>query len=133
MKFDSDLVKETLGVAREKLDTYKEVAQFLGSKQFTDETLANYFKDVFPSTAKDDDGKEKTSRNADAAQKVLIKQPGTEFAPGSWWQAFNATTYMTDHLLGHNNDTRLQSAWYGKNAGVKVKAMEKALEYANAA
>lgn len=47
-------------------------------------------------------------------------------------QAFNAVTYMTDHLMGKTQDTRLTSAWYGHNKGLKTKALETALEMADA-
>ena len=53
------------------------------------------------------------SRNAETALDVLVRQPGTEFAPGSWWQAFNAVTYMTDHVIGRKADKRRTSSWYG--------------------
>ena len=37
---------------------------------------------------------------------------------------------MTDHLQGRSTDGRLTSAWYGRNRKVKLKALDKALEYA---
>jgi hypothetical protein len=40
---------------------------------------------------------------------------------------------MTDHVIGRSADTRLQSAWYGYNKGLKTKALELAVEYAEAA
>jgi len=64
---------------------------------------------------------------------VLHTQPGAKFAEGSWWQAFNTITYMTDHKLGRSNDTRLTSAWYGQNRIKKEKALDLAIEYAEAA
>ena len=36
---------------------------------------------------------------------------------------------MTDHLQGREGDSRLQSAWYGRNRKVKLNALDKALEY----
>jgi hypothetical protein len=74
-----------------------------------------------------------TSRNAKTAMENLQTQPGANFAEGSWWQAFNSVTYMTDHLQGREGDSRLQSAWYGRNRKVKLNALDKALEYAEAA
>jgi hypothetical protein len=40
---------------------------------------------------------------------------------------------MTDHLLGRTNETRIQSAWFGPNKSLKIKALEKAVEFAEAA
>ena len=61
---------------------------------------------------------------------VLYTQPGSSFAEGSWWQAFNTVTYMTDHTLGRSQDSRLTSAWYGTNRVRKERALELAKEYA---
>ena len=60
-------------------------------------------------------------------------QPGAEFQSGSWWQALNAVTYLTDHELGRSNDNRISSAWFGGNRMRKINAVKKAVEYANAA
>jgi phage/plasmid-like protein (TIGR03299 family) len=128
--FDGDLVKEMLGVAKDKLASYKEQAAFLGSKRFSNETLTEYFNRVFPSLSQD---KDKVSRQADDAMNYLHSQPGAEFAEGSWWQAFNTVTYMTDHVMGRSADTRLTSAWYGLNKSKKEKALELAIDYAEAA
>jgi phage/plasmid-like protein (TIGR03299 family) len=128
--FNAAKVKEQLGIATHKLAKYKEMAQFLGSKKYKAEKVKEYFMEVFPAMS----SKEKEmSRNAFRALDVLNKQPGANFAEGTWWQPFNAVTYMTDHLVGRSADSRLSSAWYGPNKTLKVKALEKAIEYAEAA
>jgi hypothetical protein len=40
---------------------------------------------------------------------------------------------MTDHVIGRSADNRLQSAWYGYNKGLKTRALESAVEFADAA
>ena len=47
-QFDGEIVKEALGVAKEKLAKYKEMASFLGSKKATGEDVVTYFKRIFP-------------------------------------------------------------------------------------
>lgn len=131
-EFDGDKVKLVLGVAADKLARYKEMAQFLGSKKYTTESVVDYFKRIFPVNG-GPDAKREVSRNAREAQTVLYAQPGAQFAEGTWWQAFNAVTYMTDHMVGRNNDNRMQSAWYGNNKNLKIKALETAVEMAEAA
>lgn len=128
-EFDVEEVKEQMGIAREKMEQYKSMAEFLGSKKYSPDNVVNYFNEVFGSPAKSDD-KIFTSRNAKLAHENLQEQPGAEFAEGSWWQAFNSVTHMTDHLQGRSTDGRLTSAWYGRNRKVKLKALDKALEYA---
>ena len=135
-EFDAAEVKQTLGIATEKLAKYKEMAQFLGSKRYTEETVKNYFNHVFPVIAYNKEKgpqRKELSKSATRALEVLDTQPGTKFAEGSWWQAFNAVTYLTDHEIGRSQDTRLQSAWFGANKNLKIKALESAVEFAEAA
>lgn len=132
-KFDPEMVKETLGLAKERLGEYKEMAEFLASRKFKKAQLEEYFADVFPSKADNDEEETKLSRPAKTALEAMDTQPGHEYGIGTWWQPFNAVTYSIDHVLGHGADTRLKSAWYGSNRKKKIHALEKAVEYAEAA
>jgi phage/plasmid-like protein (TIGR03299 family) len=135
--FNADNVKATMGIAHEKFAKYKEMAQYLGQKRFSVDALMQYYNDVFPLTSgqgkQEEVNADTISRMAKQAYGVLETQPGAEFAEGSWWQAFNSVTYVTDHLQGRNSDNRLHSQWFGQNQLRKIKAAEKAVEYANAA
>lgn len=131
--FDPGNVKEMLGIATDKLAKYKEMAEFLGSKQAKGEDIVEYFTRIFPVTGSNENKKKEVSKNAQIAIDILHTQPGAEYAEGTWWQSFNAVTYMTDHLLGRSSDTRLTSSWYGANRGLKTKALELAVEMAEAA
>ena len=133
--FDPDLVKQQMGLASEKFSEYKEMAEFLSSRRFNAETLVNYYNDVFPHTySKDKEVKavEDLTKNAKSAMDVLYTQPGANYAEGSWWQALNSVTYLTDHKMGRSSDSRMQSAWFGQNQARKVRAVNKAVEYATA-
>jgi phage/plasmid-like protein (TIGR03299 family) len=132
-KFDPDNVKSMLGIAHDKLQQYKEMAAFLGSKRYNDENIVDYFKRVFPLNTQKDDSKREMSKNAKIALDVIDTQPGAKYAEGSWWQAFNTVTYMTDHLLSRNADTRLSNAWFGSGRKLKTEALETAIEMAEAA
>ena len=132
--FDADQVKETLGIAHDKFSQYKEMAEFLSTRRFTAESLVQFYNDVFPYTHKESEVKtvKDLSKNARDAYEVLETQPGANFGEGTWWQALNSITYLTDHKLGRNADTRMQSAWFGVNQSRKIKAANKAVEYATA-
>ena len=142
--FDAQEAKELLGIAKGKMETYKDMASFLSSKRYTNDQLQAYFATVFPNQnpklrgvgfdpKSREDFDKYASKNAKTAMEVVKTQPGANFAEGSYWQAFNAVTFMTDHVLGRENDTRLASSWYGVNKNKKVNALETALEFANAA
>ena len=135
-QFDAEVVKEQLGIAREKLDNYKTMAEFLGKKRYTTEKLVEYLNTIYPSNIKDEDIKDKsvpTTFNAKQAYEVIETQPGSKYAKGTWWQAFNAVTFSTDHLQGQSADGRLTSAWYGRTRRLKLKALDNALKMAELA
>ena len=137
-EFDADSVKETLGLASQKFAQYKEMAEFLGSRKITAESLIQYYNEIFPNTSRTNTNKtvetvDDLSRAAKTCYEVLETQPGAEYAPGTWWQAFNSVTYYTDHLQGRNSENRLHNQWFGYNQAKKVKAAEKAVELARAA
>ncbi len=131
-EFDGDNVKLMLGVAQEKLAKYKDMAKFLGAKRYTADSMVDYFKSVFP-VAGPENSKKEMSKSAKTALAVVETQPGAEFARGSFWQLFNTVTFYTDHMAGKTADTRLQSAWYGSNKVLKTRALETAIEMAEAA
>lgn len=135
-EFNAADVKEQLGIATNKLAKYKEMAEFLGSKRYTGESLTEYFNKIFPVLAYNKEKgpqRKDLSKSATRALEIIHTQPGAQYAEGSWWQAFNAVTYLTDHEIGRSADTRLQSAWFGPNKNLKVKALETAVEMAEMA
>ena len=136
--FDPDQVKSDLGLAHEKFAKYKEMAQFLGSKRFTVENLISFYDEVYPSTSRTAEKVaatkvEELSRSARMCYDALETQPGAQYGEGTWWQAFNSVTYVTDHLQGRSAEQRLHNQWFGYNQPRKVQAAEKAVEYALAA
>ena len=119
--FNAEDAMATLGMAHQKLETYKEAAEYLCQKSYTSEQMVDYFNQVFPSASSRDSNKSRE------AQEVMHTQAGANLGEGTFWQLFNTVTYMTDHTLGRSNDTRLQSSWYGQNQNVKKKALELAV------
>lgn len=144
-EFDPQRVREALAEASNKMNKYREMAEFLAIKKYTQDDVFMFFNRVFPKTnvgsgmsfdelmtALKSDNK-MSSRNAQYAMEALNTQPGAEYGKGTWWQAYNTVTYMTNHVTGHNVDSRLQSAWYGQNKDRNINALGLALEYAEAA
>lgn len=133
--FDAESVKQTLGLAHEKFAKYKEMAQFLASKKMTSDNYIAFLNEVFPRTSGEVESinVDTISRSAKQAHSVLDTQPGAEYGEGTWWQAFNSVTFITDHVQGRNAENRLHSQWFGFNQLRKVKAAEKAVEYAMSA
>lgn len=130
VEFNPDEVKETLGIAYEQMRKYADVSKYLAQRMAPNEDIVSYFTRVFPVQSSKETNRKEISKGAEVCLDILNKQPGAQYAEGSWWQAFNAVTYYTDHVAGRNADNRLSSSWYGLNKNLKTRALELALEFA---
>ena len=110
------------------MSDYKKTAEILGAKVTTKDVMVKYFGELLGTSKKE--GKD-LSRNAERALELVSTQPGADFAKDSMWSVYNAVTYLVDHELGRNVDNRMTSAWFGQNAGLKQRALSKALEFAD--
>jgi len=133
-EFNPDMVKKIIGVATEKMNEYENVAKTLGSVKVEDKKFKEFLAKIFGESKKEDKETKELllTRTAQLAYDAFDKQPGAEYASGSWWQALNAVTYVTDHNIGNSSEARLNSMWYGANKSKKLNAVKLALEYANA-
>lgn len=61
---------------------------------------------------------------------LLHKGPGAESAGCSPFGLYMAATHYSDHVNGHNADTRLASTWFGNGAQVRERAELEAMELA---
>lgn len=62
--------------------------------------------------------------------ELLDRQRGLDLVPairGTAWQAYNAVTEYITHEAGRNEDTRLESQWFGAGATLNKKALQLAL------
>jgi phage/plasmid-like protein (TIGR03299 family) len=129
-EFNPEKVKDMLGIAKDRLNAYKEQAQFLGSKKAKQDDIVEYFKTLLPGSK---DKLKDLSKNAQICVDLLEKQPGHQYAPGTWWQPYNALTFFMDHVVCKTTDQRLKQSWYGSHKTIKDKGMELALDYAKGA
>ena len=140
-EFVVEEAQRLLHATASRLDAYQRQADFLAGKRYWPDALDQYFRRIFrplvpPRPRGDDDHSSSEPppiRNVALAHQVVEDQPGHEFAPGTWWNAFNAVTYLTDHRIGRSDETRLATAWYGRGKMRKKEALDLAMEYANAA
>mgnify|MGYP003343884018 FL=1 len=80
-EFDGDTVKLALGIAAEKLASYKEMAQFLGTKRYSNESVVEYFKRLYPIS--ENAKKKEMTKAASEIFGIIDTQPGSGFAPGT--------------------------------------------------
>ena len=51
---------------------------------------------------------------------------------GTWWAAYNGYNEYLNYSKGRTTDNRLDSLWFGVNANDNIKALNTAMEFANA-
>ena len=51
---------------------------------------------------------------------------------GTWWAAYNGFNEYLNYNKGRTEDNRLDSLWFGTNANDNAKALEKAMQFAQA-
>lgn len=115
-KYDGESVKKLLEISKTQLDLYKAWAITVGKKKISNIRITeSYFKKVFPSARekKQDIFHDDISIPAMKCMEIYRTQPGSEFAPNTYWQAFNAVIFYLDHCSGRSVDNRLMSAWFG--------------------
>ena len=128
--FDAETVKETMGLAEIKLDKYQEAAEFIASKRFNEDTKVEYLERLFPVLG--EAKRKKQSKGAKNVLDILDTQPGAELGEGTFWQLYNGATFYVDHLMGRTDDNRMNSAWFGQGVKTKQKALDLAIEMADA-
>jgi phage/plasmid-like protein (TIGR03299 family) len=130
MEFDEEAAAGVVLQVTRQIDSYEEMAKFLISKKATEEKVVEYLDQVFPKTKQGD-----RARNSLMAESVLESQPGADVPGvlGTWWNTFNAVTYIGDHHLGRSQDTRVANAMFGSTRSVKEHALALAVDYAKAA
>lgn len=119
---------------------YEQKAKLLSSAKVVDVTkLYEYIASLFQPALLESEAPVESTLFNKAATQVLFNYhtgPGSSMksAKNTWWGAYNSITYYFDHQVGRGNaDTRLYDAWLShKNAVIKRKAFESAIEYAQA-
>ena len=141
-----DIVEETITGAKTQAERFKAQAELLSKTPYKPDDAAHLIAELFqPELLKGEDEFGKTltvnpvqfKTNAGRAWEALSTSPGSQLksAKNTWWGVVNAVTYVVDHRLGRksNRDAALHNAWFGSRGTLKTRALEAAVEYAEAA
>lgn len=137
--FGQDVIEKAelaLGLGTHYLDSFKLTSELLARVSYEEKQVTQYLAKLFsPALAAEggDITRDQLSRTADEVYNCIHTQPGANMSEGSWWSALNAVTFYVDHRAGRNRDSALNSAWFGPRAALKRKALDLAVEYAQAA
>jgi phage/plasmid-like protein (TIGR03299 family) len=134
-KFDPKAAKVALGISHRMLELAQEQAQYLCDRSMSSVAFKEFLEKLFPPKIHvDDKGNEivQYPRARDYALDSLQTQKGASMSHGTWWQGFNAITYMLDHNKNRISDdaSRLNNSWFGAGSVLRQKALTTALEMA---
>jgi len=124
-----------LGLAVKQSEELADISKHLAKTKAEPKAVREYFADVLELTAEAREeilvGGDK-NKTFDKLELALVKAPGQNLntAKGTWWGALNAVTFVVDHDLGKTRDTGLSSAWLGKGAQYKKRALDLAIKAA---
>jgi len=108
--------------------------RFLASKNFNQADVEQYVKVVL-GIEKTPDGDIKT-RTRNILDDILARIDGPKQSAmkvrGTWWAAYNGFNEYLNYEKGRTTDNRLDSLWFGQNANDNMKALNSAIEFANA-
>lgn len=129
-----DLVKETINVADAKFEATAEQYRFLTTREVNQADLERYVRRVFvPGQDENDD--ETGKRIVNNVTPLFEEGMGNNIAGvrGTWWAAYNAVTQYLTYNRGKDAGKRLNQTWFGSGADINRRALEEAVNFANAA
>ena len=152
--FNDQVVKtaeEALGLSKSKMQEFQQYATTLSKAKAKHSDVIDYVAEIYqPDMLMQykleeklrSEGKavgiqeplaEKLNKFPALAMEGYYNSPGSNLksAKETWWGAFNAVTYVEDHLrTSQVKGNALHSAWFGAGANRKAKALDMALSRA---
>jgi len=127
-------VRDIMDNINAEFEATAEQYRFLAGKNFNQADINKYVKVVLGiDKTPDEDIKTRTRNIMDEIMSRIEgpKQSATNVR-GTWWAAYNGFNEYLNYAKGRTTDNRLDSLWFGVNANDNVKALNTALEFANA-
>jgi phage/plasmid-like protein (TIGR03299 family) len=127
-------VRDIMDNINAEFEATAEQYRFLAGKNFNQADINKYVKVVLGiDKTPDEDIKTRTRNIMDEIMARIEgpKQSATNVR-GTWWAAYNGFNEYLNYAKGRTTDNRLDSLWFGTNANDNMKALNTALEFANA-
>ena len=108
--------------------------RFLASRNFNQGDVRRYVKTMLDIQGTPDDDIKTRTRNIldDILTRIEGPKQSATGVRGTWWAAYNGFNEYLNYSKGRTEDNRLDSLWFGLNANDNIKALNTALEFANA-
>lgn len=134
-------IKDVVSKAEKQLKDFEATARFLAGTNIEEKDgvfyLAQFFDTGLIKTRKADkkpmpQSYQELFAAGDANRRIknvastVLTCPGADLpsCKDTAWGCLQGVFHALDHQNGHNTNTRLESSWLGKDAGIKVKALD---------
>lgn len=122
--FDGTMIKrakETLGIARDQMEEFREAAEMLRKKPMDEQDAITFYADLLKVDEAGESADEVTRPRIKHLLDINQRAPGAQ--PDNAWGVLNSITYYADHVASRTDDKRLTNAWFGKTARMKEQAL----------
>jgi phage/plasmid-like protein (TIGR03299 family) len=134
-------IKSLVSQAKYTFDDFTKKATFLANTNLTEEDGVLVLSKIFdpnllvksketgkrmPRSINELMNNDDANRVVKKAVEVMNSYPGRNLSScqGTAWGYYNGIVHAFDSVMGHNVNTRLESAWLGKNANKKLEAFD---------
>ena len=133
-KNNLEQVRDIMDNINAQFEATAEQFRFLVSKNFNQADIRRYVKTMLGIEGTVDGDIKTRTRNIMDEILALVEGPkqSATNVRGTWWAAYNGYNEYLNYNKGRTEDNRLDSLWFGANANDNIKALEKAMEFANA-
>jgi len=133
-KNNLEQVRDIMDNINSQFEATAEQFRFLASKNFNQGDIRRYVKTMLGIDGTVDGDIKTRTRNIMDEILALVEGPkqSATNVRGTWWAAYNGYNEYLNYNKGRTEDNRLDSLWFGANANDNIKALEKAMEFANA-
>lgn len=122
-------IREVMNLANQEFEATAEQYQLLARKSINQADLKKYVERVL----KVDDKQEASTRTKNKVDKIIgLCEAGRgnnlPSVSGTYWTAYNGVSEWLSYNRGRNQDSRLNSLWFGDSANLNKHALQTALE-----
>ena len=127
-------VRDIMDNINAEFEATAEQYRFLASKNFNQADVRRYVKVLLGIEGTADDDIKTRTRNImdDILSRIEGPKQAATGVRGTYWAAYNGYNEYLNYAKGRTSDNRLDSLWFGQNANDNTKALETAMQFANA-
>lgn len=127
-------VRDIMDNINAEFEATAEQYRLLANKSFNQKDIQKYVKMVLGIDKTADEDIKTRTRNImdDILARIEGPKQSATNVRGTWWAAYNGFNEYLNYSKGRTTDNRLDSLWFGQNANDNMKALNTALEFANA-